>query len=130
MQAVLSPPGSALVVETETISAPGMSDKVMNGAESIEGATELTTEQRMKTLSAGRCCGDFESPVAPDPTDEFLVAFIGFDTTGEHHAYLAVTGLSSEDGIQAIGFYLQLPVCLDHLGIAMSASGVDVPFSH
>ena len=53
VQPVLSLPGRALVIEIETVSIPDMTDEVMNGAEPIERATELTAEERMKALSNG-----------------------------------------------------------------------------
>ncbi len=44
MQAVLSDPGCALVIEIETVCTPGMTDEVMDGTEPIKRATELTAE--------------------------------------------------------------------------------------
>ena len=44
MQAVLSPPGRTLVIETETVSTPGMTDEVMNCTKPIKCATERAVE--------------------------------------------------------------------------------------
>jgi len=44
MQAVLNPPGGALVIESETVATPGMTDEIMDRTKSIKGATELTVE--------------------------------------------------------------------------------------
>ncbi len=124
MQAVLSAPGRAFVIETETVSTPGMADEVMNGTEPIERATKLAAEEGMKALSNGRGRGDLQSLIGAHRTDELFVAFIGSDTTSEYHSYRPMVGMSSEEGVQVIRFHLKLPVRLNHLGIAMSASGV------
>ena len=50
VQAILSAPGRALVLEIETVSTPGMTDEVMDGAKPVKRATQLTVEERMKTL--------------------------------------------------------------------------------
>jgi hypothetical protein len=44
MQAVLGTPGRTLVVEIETVTTPGMTDEVMDGAKPIKRAAELTVE--------------------------------------------------------------------------------------
>ena len=124
MHLVLSAPGRALVIETETVSIPGVADEIMDGTEPIERATELTAEERMKTLSNGGGRGDLESPIGAHRTDELFVAFIGLDTTSEGHSYRPVAAVSSEEAEEVIRLRLKLPVCLDHACIAMSASGV------
>jgi hypothetical protein len=55
VELVLSPPGSALVRKIEPVSAPGVTYEVVNGAEPVKRAAELTAEQRMETISHG-CC--------------------------------------------------------------------------
>jgi hypothetical protein len=47
VQAVLNHPSRALVMKIEAVSAPGMTDQVMDGTKPIKRATELTVEKRM-----------------------------------------------------------------------------------
>ena len=51
---VLSAPGRTLVGEIEAVSVPGMSNEIVDSAEPVERAAELTAEQRMKTLFSCR----------------------------------------------------------------------------
>jgi hypothetical protein len=53
VQAVLSTPGRALVIEIETVSTPGVADEVMDSTEPIKRAAEFTAEERMKAFSNG-----------------------------------------------------------------------------
>jgi hypothetical protein len=87
MQAVLSVPGRALVIEIETVSTPGMTDEVVDRTKPIKRTAELTVQERMKALAGGGARGDLESPIGAYRKDELFVAFIGLGTTGEHHSY-------------------------------------------
>ena len=51
VEMVLSSPGGTLVREVEAVSAPGMTNQIVDSAESVKRTTELTAEQRMKTLT-------------------------------------------------------------------------------
>jgi hypothetical protein len=53
MEAVLSVPCCALVMESEAISTPGMTDEVVHGTKPIKRTAELTVEKRMKALASG-----------------------------------------------------------------------------
>ncbi len=77
VQAVLSVPGRAFVLEIEAESIPGVSNEVMNRTKPIKGPTELTTQQWMKALSGGDGRGDLECPVGANRKDQFFVAFVG-----------------------------------------------------
>lgn len=58
---VLSAPGRTFVGEIEAITAPGMSNEIVDGAEPVKRATEFTAQQRMKTFFNSRGCCDLES---------------------------------------------------------------------
>jgi hypothetical protein len=58
---VLSSPGGALVSEVEAVSAPGMTNQIVDSAESVKRTTEITAEQRMKTLTYSGGCRDLKS---------------------------------------------------------------------
>jgi hypothetical protein len=53
VQSVLNSPGCALVIESEAVSTPSMTDEVMDCSEPIKGATDLTAKEGMKTLPDG-----------------------------------------------------------------------------
>lgn len=77
--------------------------------------------------SGGR--GDLERPKCSYRKDELLVAFIGVRTPGEHHSGRPLAAASGEEVEQVIRFHLELPVRLNDLWIAMSASRVQVPLA-
>jgi hypothetical protein len=124
MQAVLSVPSRALVIEIEPVSTAGMTDDVMDRTKPIQRTAELTVEERMKALAGGEGRGDLESPMGAYRKDELFIAFIGPGTTGERHSYRPVAGASCKESEEVIRFQLQLPVRVNDLGIAMSASGM------
>lgn len=121
VEAVLSAPGRALTIEIEAVSAPGMTDEVVDRTKTIEGAGETTVEQGVKALPGSGGRGDLERRVRTCRADELFIAFIRTGATREHHSYRPVAGVSSEEGEQVIRFHLELPVSRNHLGIAMSA---------
>jgi hypothetical protein len=53
VQAFLHAPGPALVTEIETISTPGMTYEVMDGAKPVKRAAELAVEKGMEALPHG-----------------------------------------------------------------------------
>jgi len=50
----------------------------------------------MKALPSSGGRSDLERPVHAGRNNELFVAFIGMDTTGEHHSKGSVSGVSSE----------------------------------
>ena len=48
MEAVLSVPRCALVMESEAVSTPGMTDEVMHGTEPVKRTAELTVEKTQR----------------------------------------------------------------------------------
>ncbi len=122
MQVVLGTPGRALVLEIKTVSTPRMTDEIMDRTEPIKRAPEFAAEERMKALTNCRRRGDLECLVGTDRTNELFVALVRLGTSGECHSDRRVVGISSEEGEYVIGFNLELPVRLNHLSVAMSAS--------
>ena len=51
METVLSAPCRTFVGEVEAVSAPGMTDEIVDRTKSVKRATELTAEQGMKALT-------------------------------------------------------------------------------
>jgi len=106
VEAVLSVPGGALVIESKTVSTPGMSDDVMDGAKPVERTAELAVEKRMKALAGGGGRGDLECPNGAYGKDELFVAFVGLGTLGERHPNRLVTDASSKESEEVIRFPL------------------------
>ncbi len=130
VEAVLSAPGRALVIEIEPVSAPGMTDEIVDGTKAIKRTTERTVEERMQALPGSGGRGDLERPFGAYGNDELCVVFVGVRTTGEGHSDHSVAAFSSEEAEEVIGLQLELSVRPDHLGIAMSASRLQVPLAH
>jgi len=78
----------------------------------------------MKPLPSSCGRSDLDGPTGACRKNELFVGCIGVSTTGEHHSAFPPAGVSGKDGEQAICFNLELPVRLNHPGIAMSASSV------
>ena len=121
VQTVLNDPGRGFVIQVESVSAPGMTDEVMDGTKTIECAAEFTIQQRMQAPLGVGSRADFQSRVCAYRRDEFLVACVRLGTPGEHHSYRAATGVPGEEGKELIRFLLELPVRLNDPGIAMRA---------
>src|ERR1700722_10196077 len=60
VQAVLHAPGSALVSQSEAVATPGMTDEIVDGAEAIKRAAELTSEEGMEAPTTCDGCSDLE----------------------------------------------------------------------
>ena len=74
MEAVLSAPCCALVMEGEAVPTPGVTDEVMHGTEPVKRTAEPTVQKRMKALAGGGGRGDLERPIGAYRKDELLVA--------------------------------------------------------
>ena len=107
-----------------------MTDEIVDGTKAIKRTTERTVEERMQALPSSGGRGDLERPIGAYRNDELFVVFIGMRTTGEGHSDRSVAAFSSEEAEEVIRFQLELPVRPDHLGIAMSASRLQVPLAH
>jgi len=130
METVLRVPRRALVMKIKAVSAPGMAEDVMDRTKPVKCATELTVQERMKARAGGGGRGDLESPLGAYREDELAVAFVGLGTTGEDHSYRPPALATGKQSEQVIRFPLQLPVRLNDLGIAMSASRLQIPLAH
>ena len=99
MQAVLNAPRCTFVIEVEAVTTPGMTDKVVDGTEPVERATEFTVQQWMEPLSNGHRRGDLQNSVRAYRTDQLFVTLIWSRAVGERNSNSPGSCVSGKDPI-------------------------------
>ena len=110
MQQVLSSPSRVLGVERETVPAPAMPNEIMNGTKTIECATELAVEDRVKATLGRRRRRDFKSSTRRHRRNELCIARIGSGAAGEHDSSRRRDRVTTHNGEEMVRLGLKLPI--------------------